>query len=253
MSELNPAAVVRRGAALLAVVAVPLFLITGSVAWAVNDPGLYRRGFEKYQVSLWTGIPDADLRQAGADIRRYFNSREEPLAVRARVYGQEREIFNQREVLHMWDVKRLVWGVYAVGALSGLYLLGFSAVGFTRNRRAFSPELSGLVLRGGLLTLALVMLVGLLALAGFETLFTLFHHISFTNDLWQLDPRRDYLIMMFPLGFWFDATMRVAATAVGGALLLSGAAGAYLYYRRRAGQEQAKPAEGTEAGPAADN
>jgi integral membrane protein (TIGR01906 family) len=95
--------------------------------------------------------------------------------------------------------------------------------------------------------------VGLLALVGFETLFTLFHHISFANDLWQLDPRRDYLIMMFPLGFWFDATMRVAATAVGGALLLGGTSGAYLYYRRRAGREPAGPAGQPEAGPAAEN
>jgi integral membrane protein (TIGR01906 family) len=244
---------ISRAAAILVVVAVPLFLITGSVAWAVNDLGLYQRGFEKYQVSLWTGIPHEDLRQAGADIRRYFNSLEEPLVVRARLYGEEREIFNQREVLHMKDVKHLVWGVYAVGAVSMLYLLGFSAGGFVRYGRAFSPTLAGLALRGGLLTLALVGLVGLLALAGFETLFTLFHHISFANDLWQLDPCRDYLIMMFPLGFWFDATMRVAATAVGGALLLAGTSGAYLYRRRRADQGQARPTGRPEAGPAADN
>ena len=43
---------------------------------------------------------------------------------------------------------------------------------------------------------------------GYE--FRYFHLISFTNDLWILDPRRDYLIMMFPQGFFFDSTMFIA-------------------------------------------
>ena len=59
-------------------------------------------------------------------------------------------------------------------------------------------------------------------------------------------PRTDYLLIMFPLGFWFDATMRVATTAIGGALLLASSSGGYLLYRRWAGarmEETAIPAE----------
>ena len=69
----------------LLVAAVPLFLITASVAWAVNDGGLYRQGFERYSISaLSPRISDPDLVRVGSEIRRYFNSREEPLAVQAR-------------------------------------------------------------------------------------------------------------------------------------------------------------------------
>ena len=89
-----------------------------------------------------------------------------------------------------------------------------------------------LFLWGGLLTLGLLIVVGLFALVGFDSLFLKFHQLSFSNDFWQLDPRRDYLIIMFPQGFWFDATMRVAATAVGGAVTLAGVSGGYLLYRR---------------------
>lgn len=214
------------------IIAVPLFLVTGSVTWAVNDPGLYNRGFEKYNISLFTGITDADLRQAGADIRRYFNSSGEPLVLRTRVFGEEREIFNQREVAHMRDVKGLVRGVYLFTGLSALYLLAVVAGGFWWFRRSFVDKLARLFLWGGGLTLALVMGVGLFALVGFDALFLMFHQISFANDFWQLDPRRDYLIIMFPQGFWFDAIMRVAATAVGGAMILAGISGSYLLYRR---------------------
>ena len=69
---------------LVFVALAPVFLITASVAWAFNDPGLYRRGFDKYNVSAVTGIAETDLEEVGAGLRRYFNSREEPLRIRAR-------------------------------------------------------------------------------------------------------------------------------------------------------------------------
>lgn len=217
----------------LFVIAVPLCLVTVSVTWAVNDAGLYNRGFEKYDISLYTGIRDADLRQAGADIRHYFNSADEPLVLRARVFDEEREIFNQREVLHMRDVKGLIRGVYLFAGTSFIYILAVAAGGLVGVGRSFLAQLARLVLKGGLLTLVLLILFGLFSLVGFEALFIGFHYISFSNDLWQLDPHTDYLIIMFPLGFWFDATMRVAITSIVGAVLVSAGSGGYLLYRRR--------------------
>ena len=216
----------------LFVIAVPLFLITVSVTWAINDAGLYNRGFQKYDISRHTGITDADLRQTGADLRRYFNSGNEPLAVTARVYGEEREIFSQREVSHMRDVKGLIRGVYVFAGTSLVYILAVVIGGLARSGRIFLGQLAGLLLKGGLLTLVLLIAFGLFALTGFDALFLAFHRFSFSNDLWQLDPLRDYLLIMFPFGFWFDATVRVAAAAIVGAVVLSATSGAYLLYRR---------------------
>ena len=221
--------------AALFIIAVPLLLIAGSVAWAVNDGGLYRRGFVRYDIALYTGITAADLERVGADLRRYFNSGQEPLRVRAAVFGLERDLFNAREVAHMRDVKRLIWGTYAGSAIAGLYLLAAMAAGLIRQGRAFLPTLARRLLAGGLTTLGLLAAVGGFALIGFDTLFLLFHRISFANDLWQLNPRTDYLLLMFPLGFWFDATMRVALTAAAGAATLTAAGGGYLWHKRRAG------------------
>ena len=228
-----PANVGLKIASALVVVSVPLFLISASVAWAVNDPGLYRRGFEKYDIAVYSGITEDDLNRVGADLRRYFNSSEEPLRVAVPVYGVERELYNRREVDHMRDVKGLVRGTYVVALVTLLYLLLYKGIGYYRGRWAFAPQMARLGLWGGLLTLAIVALVGLFALVGFDSLFLLFHRISFTNDLWQLDPRTDYLLIMFPLGFWFDATMRVALTTIGGAVLLVALSGGYLLYFRR--------------------
>ena len=218
-------------AGLLFVLAIPLFLVTGSVTWALNDAGLYNGGFERYDVARRTGITNADLRRAGADIRHYFNSGQELLELRAPVYGVEREIFNEREVAHMRDVKGLVRGVYLLAALSLAYILAATAAGFRWRGWAFVGTLARLVMSGGGLTLALLVAMGALILTAFDALFLAFHLVSFSNDFWQLDPRSDYLIIMFPQGFWFDATARVAITTTAGALSLAGLSGAYLLYR----------------------
>jgi len=222
--------------AFLFVFAVPLFLVTASVAWAFNDPSVYNRGFQKYRISLATGITEEDLRHVAGQIRHYFNSTDEPLLVKTQVYGEEREIFNQREVKHMHDVKRLVWWVYAAAAVSGIYLMANTSWGLAVNGPRFLGELAHRVIRGVALMGILVVAVGILALSGFDTLFLRFHQLAFANDLWQLDPRRDYLVIIFPQGFWFDATMRVVASTVSGAVALTLASGGYLLWTRRAGK-----------------
>ena len=133
----------------------------------------------------------------------------------------------------MRDVKRLVQGVYAAAAVTGVYLLAYTGLGFARRRQRFTPDLARLLLWGGSLTAALILAVGLFALLGFDTLFTKFHEISFTNDFWQLDSRTDFLVMLFPEEFWFDATMWVAMRAMIGAVIIGAASGGYLLYLRR--------------------
>ncbi len=78
------------------------------------------------------------------------------------------------------------------------------------------------------MTLALMLALGLGTLLGFDQLFLQFHLLSFANDFWQLDPTRDYLVMLFPQGFWYDATLFVALATAVGAVVLGGLAGWYL-------------------------
>lgn len=102
-------------------------------------------------------------------------------------------------------------------------------------RRLRSPgdELAWLLLLGGGLTALLLAGFGLLALAGFDTLFLRFHQLAFSNDFWRLDPRRDYLVLLFPQNFWFDATLWFSLRALAGGLLLAAGGGGWLAWRRR--------------------
>ena len=72
----------------------------------------------------------------------------------------------------------------------------------------------------GWLTLAVMILTGFAVLVGFERLFLAFHLVSFSNDLWILDPRYHNLIAMYPSGFFFDTTVIIALLTVLEATLL---------------------------------
>ena len=218
------------------IVAVPVFLVTGSITWAFNNIGLYEGGFEKYRIAQASGITTEDLRQVALDLRAYFNSGEEPLSVRTRVFGSERDLFNEKEVIHMHDVKRLVRGVYWALGISALCLVAVAATGFALQRRQYLPTLARRTLWGGGLTVVLLAVFGLIATVGFDALFLLFHRVSFANDFWKLDPRTDYLVLLFPQGFWFDATMWAAMRALAGGILLAAVGGGYLAWRRWGGR-----------------
>ena len=217
----------------LFVVAVPLFLVTTSVVWAANDLRLYDYEFRLQRVAQETGIEEGELLDIVRQLRAYFNSRREPLEVRANVAGETRELFNSREVQHMADVKRLIWGVYGVQWASLLYLLVWLAGSLALRRRALLRRVAVLTLWGCGVTVGLVLAVGITAWVSFDSLFVVFHRLSFSNTLWQLDPTRDYLIRIFPERFWSDATFFVGLATVAMALTLALASGIYLGVSRR--------------------
>ena len=196
--------------AVLFIALVPIFLIAISVRWVINFPPLYSYGFDQYEIPRRTGIERAELISAGKQIRDYFNNSEEFLSVRVVLRGiLAQNLYNEREVLHMRDVKTLVQGVYRVSEITGLYLLAVVVGGFALWGRGFTPSSTRLIAWGGWVTITLLILVGLAMTVGFDRLFLAFHLISFTNDLWQLDPSRDYLIAMFPEMFFFSATILI--------------------------------------------
>jgi len=212
----------------LFILCLPVLLLTASIGWAVNSLWLYQYGFEKYSVSQTTGLAEAELEKAARGLINYFNSDEEYINLAVVKDDQSFELFNQREVTHLKDVKDLIWLGYWVLLGTVIYTLTYAAVSLLRRRKRYWRRLAWGVVGGGSVTLAMMLALGLGTLLGFDQLFLQFHLISFTNPFWQLDPTKDYLIMLFPQGFWYDATLFCALATIAGAVVLSGASGVYL-------------------------
>ncbi len=86
-------------------------------------------------------------------------------------------------------------------------LIGYAVGSLFWSRRRYRRYWPGALVGGGSLTLALMLALGLWALVDFGQLLLQFHLLSFANEFWQLDPTHDYLIMLFPEGFFYDATL----------------------------------------------
>ena len=133
-------------------------------------------------------------------------------------------LYNERELSHMKDVKRVTQGALQFWylALAILLLLGVWAWfgewwDFYR---------LGLI-RGGWLMVGLAVTIGLIVVVGilinpnvFDTFFIAFHSLFFEGDSW-LFLFSDTLIRLFPVRFWEDAFLWAAVIALGGGIALA--------------------------------
>ena len=212
---------------------LPFLLFTASLAWAINSLWLYNYGFEKYGISQVTGLEDVELEKAASGLVSYFNSDEGYISLTVVKDGEPFELFNYRETIHLKDVKGLIWLDYWVGLGTLVYILSYAGSSLFWQKRKYWRQLAWGTVSGSGLTLALMLAMGLGILLNFDQLFLQFHLISFANELWQLDPSRDYLIMLFPRDFWYDAFLLWAGVTAGLAVILGGVAGGYLLFKRR--------------------
>ena len=214
----------------LFILCIPVLLLTASIGWAVNSLWLYKYGFDKYDVSQTTGLAQSEMEKAATGLIHYFNSNEETISLTVLKDGEPFELFNEREVVHLRDVKGLIWLDYRVLLGTLIYVLGYAGFSlFFRDWRRLAWGVVG----GSGLTLALMLVLGLGMLLNFDQLFLQFHLVSFANEFWILDPTRDYLIMLFPSGFWFDAALFCALATVVGAIVLGGVATIPLRWTRK--------------------
>jgi integral membrane protein (TIGR01906 family) len=210
-----------------------LLLITSNVRWAANEPRLYEYSFEHYDAEARTGVARAELDSSARDLVRYFSDERPTIQTLVTREGQRVPLYSERETSHLRDVKDLFRTVFRAQEASLAFVLAYVVGFFVWAGEASLRRLARTVLAASLATVALLGAAGVGALVGFDDLWTRFHLLAFTNDLWRLDPDTDHLIQMFPEDFWLDATLLVAGLTAAEALALLAASTAYLRLRLR--------------------
>jgi len=200
--------------AILAGIALPLFLISGNVRVITNSRWLYEYDFNRYNIERRTGLPREELRRASDDIVDYFNDDREFLETQVNFGSGDVALYEQREILHMRDVKDLMLLVNNVERATFGFLLAFMIAGLLVRGWQFMPLLFRMMIGAGIGTLVTVVAVGIATAISFDAVFTQFHLISFANDLWLLDPYNSYLLRIFPESFFLDATLIIAGMTI---------------------------------------
>jgi len=217
-------------------VCLSILLVTATIAFEFNSLWLYKNGFQKYNVSQTTGLAEAELDKAATGLISYFNSDEEYISLTVVRDGRPFELFNQREVAHLKDVKGLIRLNFRLLLGTAIYVGAYAGISLFWRRKRYWRRLAWGVVGGSSIALGMMLALGIgSTVLDFGQLFTQFHLFAFTNELWMLDPTRDYLIMLFPEGFWYDAAMLFAKITTGVAVTLGGVAGGYLWRTRKKG------------------
>ena len=181
---------------------IPILIVTSVGSFVINLPLLYEYGFERYEISEYTGIDKSELMSAANQIRNYFNNDKEWITIQVtknNIFFPN--LFNSKEILI-----NLVFFYQKISVLLIIVITFFTLLfGSLYSLNNLLHSIS----RGGILTLLIFGALVMGSLFGFDKLFIYFHEISFNNDFWILDPRTDYLIAMFPQGFFFDTTMLI--------------------------------------------
>ena len=200
---------------------LPILLVTGTIAWEVNLLGLYVYGFDKYDISQATGLDSQQLRTVAQRLIDYFDLRTDSTQVEVSRGGAKVNLFNERELIHLEDVRNLIQRDYRVAGIVFLLMVIFAITLIFGFKRGWREPVKGLFW-GSLITIGLMVVLGVWAVVGFDQFFVLFHIVSFTNQFWMLDPAHDYLIRLFPEGFFYDAAMLGYGVVMLSALVIGG-------------------------------
>jgi integral membrane protein (TIGR01906 family) len=114
-------------------------------------------------------------------------------------------LYNEREIQHMIDVKRLVQGAMRVLYASIAILV---VAGIWAWQAHWSYDYRAGLVRGGWLTLLLIGIIVLVVIGAFDQIFVIFHEIFFQAGTWTFY-FSDTLIRLFPERFWRDTFLLV--------------------------------------------
>jgi len=125
-------------------------------------------------------------------------------------------VYNEREVTHMADVQAVFQIILRVWQAAFILIL---LIGVILIQNGEQKRFASAIQWGGLLSSGLILTIALFAIFAWQTWFELFHRFLFVPGSW-LFSYTDTLIRLFPVEFWFDATLTISIlTFVSGVLL----------------------------------
>jgi len=191
----------------LVLTAMRLMLTPAFLQLEYNMPGFPddRYGFTKQDRLYWSRFA-LDYLLNSADISYLEDLR----------FEDGGEVYNQRELAHMIDVKIAVEAALLAWYLSmaGLFILGLLAW-----RGDWAADFLASLRRGGWLTVILLGTLIFIVILSFGVFFVAFHNVFFDAGTWMFK-YSDTLIRLFPERFWRDIFIYVGLLAAGAGLAL---------------------------------
>ena len=231
----------------IAVVLSLLFIVAllfFSLQWTIDRPGFFFDKYEKLDHAKYMGMHTQELAAATVRMIDYMAGRADSIDIEVTVSGEKVSMFNDRERAHMVDVRALyqsfrTFSYIALALFAALLAFFGGTIVYEKGGKQSSLRVSGAraFLRASCIFSLLVVALGAWVLIDFNSFWTSFHLLFFTNDLWILDPATSRMINMMPLQLFYDIVLRFAALFLG---IWAGCMAICLLLLRRGKMRQAK-------------
>ena len=204
-----------------------LFTFVEIIVFNLNH---YRESFIKYNIIQEIGMNEMNLQYTLEDLLEYLRDNRGELDTKVIIEGREDEAFENREKLHMIDVKKLFFRGRMLRNIAVVLFIIMGPV-FIIKDRYWKKSISGTLLYTSTINILFLFVLLLLMKIDFDRCFTYFHIIFFNNDLWMLDPNTHVLVQMLPEGFFYDTSVRIVLCFLASSMAL-GLLGLYFIKRK---------------------
>ena len=191
---------------------IVILLLVNCIMYAAFDIDFYIDEYRKHDIIKDSGLNERDLIYSTIVLLDYLNDKRNDIIYEAEVFGNIQEVFNDREELHMVDVKVLFLKVKSLMKPIMLICIGLLLLVLVMD----APKILFNISRAWIMVLYSFLVIGtiffIIVFIDFNIFWTGFHMIFFSNDLWLLDPATDVMIRMFPEVFFYDIVKKIVAS-----------------------------------------
>ncbi len=195
-----------------------LFGVLAAVHVVGTDAELYYALQMKAGVLDSAGISEEDLVKLDEALADCLKGDGAALNIEAEVFGAIQPAFNEKELVHMEDCRKLFMLLRTTMVWTAALGIGFIPCGI-----ALLGDRKKIRLSAWLSPLVIVIPLGVLAvwaMIDFNSAFNFFHEILFTNDLWLLNPATDLLIRICPASMFMAMGARIGLVGLAWAIIV---------------------------------
>ncbi len=217
----------------LAMVALIVSILITSVEFCAKDSKWLRNEYLKLDISEYTGMSVDDMCSAFTTMVNFMTGKSDSMSVKVECFGYEVEMYDEREIEHMYDVRELYSNViHARTALIILAAFGTAVFICTEKSdrlyricRYFLISLAAVV--------AAIVLICVWAVLDFSNFWIVFHIIFLDIEGSVFDPAISRMIRICPEKLFFDMIIRIFTIGLGVCMLVAVVMGVYLLIRRK--------------------
>jgi len=212
------------------VISIPICILLTTIQFIVLWDGFFESQYKENNVIENTSIKLDHLMDITDEIQGYLFGQRDDLFISSIIGGQEGQVFKEREIIHMEDVKSLFHGGILLRNASILLLLIFGIFFWRKDKiklyQAMKYSAVSFVIFG--------IIFGWMITQDFNKYFVIFHKIFFRNDFWILNPAESVLINMVDIHFFMNIVKLILGIS-SPIILFIGVLGVYL--QRKSKQE----------------